>query len=322
VNGPVVASFNIASGSVNWSYRAAAGDTLAIIQATSDGGVTISDANAGGVVQLSSSGGSSAAARRMSEEATPGALPLPSGAVPLDLSTWISIAGGAATAIWSPGGSNGIPTILAQSASPMPRGNQQGQSLPPFCQRKNINCALAPHADLQAKFVNVDREVVYWLFSLQNGTLTPLVGTSQIQGVKIEEWEANASNPNINSCSWQSQNTRCQSPITTLYYEDPTGQITDDMGAGSGAAYTISQQFLVDRQGVQVFWPNSQPTWYGAWGTPASSPPGFQPNQTASVVIGWATISQINVNNNAPAACPSQCDPDTPQQGPPKGPPK
>jgi uncharacterized protein YjdB len=321
VNGPLVTSFNVASGSVNWTYQAAPGDTLSIIEATSDGGVTIGDTNAGGILQLSSSGGSPANARRLGKgksASSSSSSSLPTGAVPFDLSTWISIAGGAATAIWSPDGSNGIPTILAPSASPMPHGNQQGQSLPPFCQRKNINCALAPHADLQAKFVNVDREVVYWLFSLQNGTLTPLVGTSQIQGVKIEEWEANASNPNINSCSWQSQNTRCQSPITTLYYEDPTGQITDDMGAGSGAAYTISQQFLVDRQGVQVFWPNSQPTWYGAWGTPASSPPGFQPNQTASVVTGWATISQINVNNNAPAACPSQCDTDTPQQGPPQ----
>jgi hypothetical protein len=70
--------------------------------------------------------------------------------------------------------------------------------------------------------------------------------------------------------------------------------------------------------GVQVFWPNSVPTWYGAWGTPASSPQGFQPNQTASVITGWATISQINVNNNAAAACPSACDTDTPQAGPPK----
>ena len=50
------------------------------------------------------------------------------------------------------------------------------------------------------------------------------------------------------------------------------------------------------------------PTWYGAWGTPSSPPPGFQPNQTANVTIGWATISQINVNTNAPAACPSDCD--------------
>jgi len=315
VNGPVVASFNIASGSVNWSYQAAAGDTLSIIEATSDGGVTISDANAGGVVQLSSSGGSSAAARRMSEEATPGALPLPSGAVPLDLSTWISITGGAATAIWSPDGSNGIPTILAQSVSPMPAGNAYGQHIPPFCQRANVTCALAPNADLQTYWLGKQvRQVTYWLFSLQNGTLMPWVGKPQIQGVKIEEWEANASNPNINSCSWQNPNTKCESPDSF----DVPGQITDDMGAGISAPYTISQQFLVDRQGVQVFWPNSVPTWYGAWGTPASSPQGFQPNQTASVVTGWATISQINVNNNAPAACPSQCDTDTPQQGPPQ----
>jgi hypothetical protein len=163
-------------------------------------------------------------------------------------------------------------------------------------------------------------EVAYWLFSLQNGTLTPLVGTPQVQGVKIEEWEANASNPNVNFCSWQNQDTICQSPNTATGGDDPPGQLTDCMGAGAGASYTISQQFLVDRQGVQVFWPNSVPTWYGAWGTFASSPQGFQPNQTATVVTGWATISQINPNNNAPATCSTGstgCDTTTSQAGPP-----
>ena len=35
--------------------------------------------------------------------------------------------------------------------------------------------------------VVLSRIVTYQLFSLQNGTLKPLYGTSQIQGVKIEE---------------------------------------------------------------------------------------------------------------------------------------
>jgi hypothetical protein len=55
VNEPVVASFNVTSGSVNWTYQAAAGDTLAIIEATSDGGVTVSDFSAG-VVQNCANG--------------------------------------------------------------------------------------------------------------------------------------------------------------------------------------------------------------------------------------------------------------------------
>jgi hypothetical protein len=306
VNGPVVASFNVTSGSLNWSYQAAAADTLSIVEATADGGVTINDSNTG-TFQLGATGSNPASS-------------LLQGAAPFDLGTWISTTGGVVTSIWSPNGFNGIPTILAQSVYPTLHGNTHSQNSTPLCQRANVNCALAPHGDLQAPCignVNVGREVAYWLFSLQNGTLTPFA-TSQIQGVKIEEWEANPSNPNINSCSWQSPNTSCQSPNTSLFYDDPPGQLTDCMSAGAGASYTISQQFLVDRQGVQVFWPNSVPTWYGAWGTPASSPQGFSPNQTASVVTGWATISQINVNNNAPAACPSQCDTDTPQKGPPQ----
>jgi hypothetical protein len=37
-------------------------------------------------------------------------------------------------------------------------------------------------------------------------------------------------------------------------------------------------------------------------------PPGFEPNQTSNTTATWATISQINVNTNAPTACPSGCD--------------
>jgi hypothetical protein len=76
------------------------------------------------------------------------------------------------------------------------------------------------------------------------------------------------------------------------------------------------QQFLVDRQGLQVFWPSSG-LWYGAWGTPSSTPPGFQPKQSTYTTAGWATISQINANTNAPTACPSGCDTMLPQAGPP-----
>ena len=114
------------------------------------------------------------------------------------------------------------------------------------------------------------------------------------------------------TCSWQNQNSKCESPNSV----DGPGQYTDVMGAGNSSPFTIYQQFLADRQGLQVFWPNPAPTWYGAWGTPSSSPPGFQPNQTASVTTGWAVITQINVNIN-PAACPSGCDTTSPQAGPP-----
>jgi len=215
-------------------------------------------------------------------------------------------------AIWSPNGSNGIPTILAQSASPMPKGNTHSQSTTPFCQQQNVTCALAPHSDQQAlvKPAILARVVVYRLFSLQNGSLRTL-GNAQIPGFKIELWEANSTNTNVKICDWQSNNpvSMCESPdYGDPDWPDPPGQITDKMGAGNSTPFTVQQQFLVDRQGVQVFWPNSNGSWYGAWGTPSSTPPGFQPNQSTYTTAGWATISQINANTNAPTACPSGCD--------------
>jgi hypothetical protein len=232
--------------------------------------------------------------------------------VPLDLSTWVSTVSGVATAFWSPDGTNGIPTILAQSASPMPHGNTHGQSSTPYCQQKNVSCALAPHNDIQTgpnQYTLIQiRQVTYWLFSLQNGTLSPLEGPSITPPpVKIEEWEANSTNPSVSLCTWQNLGSECESPNNNDP-PDPAGQLTDHMGAGLSSPFTVQQQFLVDRQGVQVFWPNSNGSWYGAWGTPASSPPGFQPNQSSYTTAGWATITQINANTNAPTACPSGCD--------------
>jgi hypothetical protein len=156
--------------------------------------------------------------------------------------------------------------------------------------------------------------VVYWLFNLQNGTLNALLPKNP-PPVKIQEWEAHASN-GADICSWQDPGSECESPNNEN--KDDPGQLTDHMDAALGGSFTVQQQFLVDRQGVQVFWPNPYGSWYGAWGTPASPPPGFQPNQTASVTVTWATINQINPNTNAPTACPSNCDTMLPGAGPPK----
>jgi hypothetical protein len=93
VNGPVVASFSLTSGSVNWSYQGTAGDTLSIIQATADGGVTINDSSIG-VIQLSSTG--SPELRRAGRRKEHGSIAIAGmssalqGAVPLDLSAWFN----------------------------------------------------------------------------------------------------------------------------------------------------------------------------------------------------------------------------------------
>ena len=145
-----IASFNVTSGAPNWTYQAAAGDTLSMVEATAGGGVTVNDSNTG-VFSLNSSGTSNTnrQARRLPGTGTPAASSLPSGAVPFDLSTWLSAASGAVAALWSPNGYNGILTLLAQSASPHINGNQQRQNQPPFCHRGNVNCALAPDSEWQ-----------------------------------------------------------------------------------------------------------------------------------------------------------------------------
>jgi hypothetical protein len=302
-----VVSFNITTGLPNWNYQAPQG-ALSLIQATADGGVTISDTDPG-AIQIDASGNPSAP------------VPMLQGATPMDLGNWVSVANNALNMIWNPDGGNGVLTILAQSAHPMPHGNQQGQSTTPFCQRKNVNCALAPVDDIQTG-PNQDtsiqiRQVTYWLFNLQNATLQPLLPSQNPPPVKIELWEANSTNSSASICSWQNPESICESPNPNPEVHDSPGQITDHLGAGFLNPYTVQQQFLVDRQGVQVFWPNSNGSWYGAWGTPESSPPGFQPNQTANVTTGWATISQIKPNTNAPTACASECDTVLPNAGPP-----
>jgi hypothetical protein len=121
-----IASFNLTSGTPNWTYQATAGDTLTIVEATYDGGITINDSNTG-VIQVDATGSNSSAnsirlnksAGIRADDSTSSVAAL-QGAVPLDLSTWVSTASGVATALWNPNGTNGIPTILAQSASPMP----------------------------------------------------------------------------------------------------------------------------------------------------------------------------------------------------------
>ncbi len=136
--------------------------------------------------------------------------------------------------------------------------------------------------------------------------------------VKIEEWEANSSNPDVDYCSWQKKGTECETPNTAAGGLDDAGHITDNMGAPIGwQPFTMQQQFLVDRQGVQVFWPNSNGSWYGAWGTTAPSPPNFHPNQLTNTTVGWATITQINANYDAPTSCISGCDTRPPNSGPP-----
>lgn len=55
VNGPAVASFNIASGAVNWSYHAGAQSALSILSVNSDSSLAVNDSQSG-VIQLDTAG--------------------------------------------------------------------------------------------------------------------------------------------------------------------------------------------------------------------------------------------------------------------------
>jgi len=293
-----VASFNISSGAPNWTYQATPGDTLSIIEATDDGGVTINDFN-NGVIQLSSGGAFNSAshavhpaASKNSSAPPSGTSSLPSGAVPYDYGTWVAPENGAVASLWSPDGTNGIPTLLAQSVYPQHHGNTQGQSQPPFCRRNN--CVLAPVSDtIQVWGPALQRVIQYEVFSLQNGTLSPLA-SSQIQQTKIALVESNSTNPTATICNWTSEAvTQCESPSTVP--GNSPGYLTDHLSAGSGSAYSVEQVFAADRGQVPVYWPWSQTTWFGAW------------NQTAYDTNQGATIVQGTLVSHTSAYCPSGC---------------
>ena len=66
-----------------------------------------------------------------------------------------------------------------------------------------------------------DRDVVYEVFSLQNGTLLPMGGSSQIQQTKIIALESNPTNPNAGICDWNTPKGKCES-VGGLYTDEYT----------------------------------------------------------------------------------------------------
>lgn len=276
-----IASFDLNSGTSNWSYQASTQAALSIVEATSGGGLTVNDTDPG-IIHFDTNGNPSAT------------IPFLQGARPFDFGSWLSSSNGAVSFLWSPNGTNGIPTTLAQSVFPTARGNAQGQNQPPFCQRKNSNCVLAPHSDQTAPnpfFPVQQRTVEYDVFSLQSGNLVPMAGTSQIQRTRIAGLETNPTNPNGFICDWKTVETQCH---------NDQGTYTDKYTVGSSGVNTVKQQFFVDRAQVQVFWPtdgfNGQgfaiKTWYGAW----------DQNATTDASKG-AIIQQNNPNMQNGATC-------------------
>jgi hypothetical protein len=160
-------------------------------------------------------------------------------------------------------------------------GNAQKQSKPPVCHV--LRCVLAPASDITIpnKFVpNVQvREVRYEVFSLKNGILIPLVGDSRIRATKIAVLETNPTNTSTLICDWNTvrYTPECKSPNSI----DGPGQYTDDYTAGNTGINTVTQQFVVDRGFVPIYWPCHEAscptfptnTWYPAWSQNATVNP-------------------------------------------------
>jgi hypothetical protein len=278
-DGNNVASFDASSLQQNWIYPSSGG-LLSFISATPSSGVLVND-SVQGPIQLDATGAPTS--------------PIPSlqGAVPFDLSDWVSGSSGSASLLWDAYGTNGATTLLAQSVSPMPRGNAQEQRQPPFCQRANSNCVLAPNSDqvIQNPLVAgvKTREIQYELFSLQNGTLQPMGNNSQAQQTRISLLETNPTNPGTVICYWAGpQGSNCQSPNPLFPFP---GFLEDDISQGRSGNNTAKQQFFVDRCQVKVYWPTDGPqpyfikTWYGAW------------DQNASIISANAPVAIIQQNN-------------------------
>jgi hypothetical protein len=166
------------------------------------------------------------------------------------------------------------------------------------------NCVLAPHSDTTAQNPFVPgvqtREVEYEVFSLQNGTLTPMLGNPRVQGTNIAVLESNPTNPNAGICGWTTGSILSQA----LTCQERGGIYTDNYTVGTTGTNTVLQQFFADRGQVQVYWPtdgfNGQgmpiKTWYGAWTQNATTTPS-----------SGGIIQQNSPNMQNGAACPQGC---------------
>ena len=114
------------------------------------------------------------------------------------------------------------------------------------------NCVLAPSADKTVGSFppgTNQREVTYEVFSLQNGTLTPMVTSNtsvQVQGTKIAVLESNPTNPDSGICGWSTT-----SVMDTFTCQELGGTYTDVYSVGTTGTNMVLQQFFADRGQVQ-----------------------------------------------------------------------
>ena len=292
--GTNLTSFSFSSGSANWNYSGSGQNSVSLDEFTSDGGLTINDA-AVGAVQLDPSGNILGSASYLQ------------GLLPFTMTSWVGFNGAGLADVLSPNGSNSIPNTVLPTSWPAPGGDPQSQHQPPFCQRQNSHCVLAPDSDGPQFYLAPLREVQYKLFSLQNGVLKP-ISQNSIQTTRIVLYEDNASNAATTIRSLATiQGGGCQSPTPNCTPGsgsacDPLGVFTDRYSAGVTGPNIVTQHFFVDRGNVQVFWPqryiDNNIYWYGAY------------SQTAAVdavkIPQGGVITQIPPLSNG-VSCPTGC---------------
>jgi hypothetical protein len=229
--------------------------------------------------------------------------------MPFSMFTWEGIStNGLAEMIWNPDGANAITNALPQSPSPSPSGNPQGQSAPPACFTSMHHCVLVPVSDtyshpLQNPLTGApERDLVYGLYFLDfSHHLNPQY--QYLPRFDIVNREAFVTPPNTDSnaiiCTGSSYRSTCDG-------ED--NHLLDGLSEGDGnRTLSVTQTFYVNRQQVQVYWPqlrSGQTQWYGSprISDLGKNPP--QPNQQATTTgrtVGL--IFQLDLDLQSPASC-------------------
>jgi Glucodextranase, domain B/Bacterial Ig-like domain (group 2) len=293
-DGTNVAALSVPTLRQGWTYTSTGG-TLSFINATSGGGVAVNDSQLG-AIQLDSTGSPS----------TPVASLL--GAVPFDMSSWQGISNGELAELWSPDGSNGITNALPQSPWPSPAGNPQGQNAPLACFTSTYHCVLVPVADNYSHpstnpFTGApERDLAYGLYFL-DFSHHPNPRYPYKPTFDIVNRETFATPPNTDTdaiiCTGNSYLSTCDG-------ED--NHLLDGLSEGNAnLTLSVTQTFYINRQQVQVYWPQlraSQIQWYGSprISDLGKNPP--QPNQQATTIgrtVGL--IYQLDLDPQNPASC-------------------
>jgi hypothetical protein len=290
-----VVSFDVVSLTQNWSYTSSGG-ALSFKNATPNRGLLIDD-NASGAIQLDSTGSASTAVSGLM------------GIVPISISNWAGISSGELAEYRYSDGSGGLSNQLPGSPSPMPGSNANGQRGSSPCFTSTINCVIVPAYESPVSGEPTTRRIFYAFYFLDFSgglrTLTPQYTRVQRQAFNLELRES-FRNPPGNLTS--SNATICAPSCGPDGFNFVADRINNNQNF-SNSLLSVYQTFYVNRQQVQVFWPQRQGATTQWFGSPKTSQLGFEPpNQNQQVTTPYAThgvVQQLGVDSQNPASCQS-----------------